>query len=237
MNFTYLQNNSDWFNHSLDDGGPLYSETDLSRWIVEPWNAATSILMMLPAVFWLIKSIRHSSNNYFFYFCLALVFMGGLGSALFHAFRISKIFLMLDIIPSAVLTLSLSIWFWLKLFKSKWTLVVFIFAVVLLRFLLFGFLPQHQAINLSYLLSGIAILLPLCLFLFQTHWAGILNVMLTVLFFTVALLFRETDTIRLNWLPIGTHFLWHVFSAAGSFFMMKYLYETVTAGRMILHKS
>lgn len=225
--YTTDTGNPDWFNNSLPDGGPVYAETDFDRWIVEPWNALTSIFMMLPAFYWYVKSARSKEKNFFFLYCLALVFLGGLGSTLFHAFRYSRVFLMLDIIPSAILTLSLSIWFWLKSFRQKWTLAVFIAVVLLVRLSMFRYLPQHRAINFSYFLAGITILLPLSIYLFRSRFAGLMDVLLTVLLFALALLFRETDTIRMNRLPVGTHFLWHLFSAAGSFFMMKYLYHTV----------
>jgi hypothetical protein len=40
----------------------------------------------------------------------------------------------------------------------------------------------------------------------------------------IALLFRQLDATEFSFLPMGTHFLWHVFSAVGAYFVLKYLY-------------
>ena len=61
------------------DGGQLYKETDFSRPIVEPWNAVSSLAILLPAVYWAFK-IRNNYRKYpFLALCLPLLFMGGLG--------------------------------------------------------------------------------------------------------------------------------------------------------------
>ena len=110
----------DWYNHSLSDGGPIYTETNPDHWIVEPWNAISSLMIVIPAIIWLFK-IRGQFKDYrFLIFAIPLMVLGGTGSTLFHAFRVSQFFLFMDVLPTAILTLSLSIYFWVKVFKRWW---------------------------------------------------------------------------------------------------------------------
>lgn len=214
----------DWYNHSLSDGGPIYTETNPDHFIVEPWNAISSLMIVVPAIIWIFR-IRGQFKNYkFLVYIIPLMVLGGTGSTLFHAFRASRVFLFMDVLPTAILTLSLSIYFWIKVFKKWWYVffvIVFSFAV---RFLIFGKVPSHTAINISYAITGIITGLPLLLILFKTRFYKLNYVILTIVFFILALIFRELDTYNINFLPMGTHFLWHAFSGIGAYYVLAYLY-------------
>ncbi|EMR01263.1 hypothetical protein [Cesiribacter andamanensis] len=93
------------------DGGPVYAETDLSRPLVEPWNAVSSLAILLPAVYWALRLRGQYRQHPFLALCLPLLFLGGLGSTLYHAFRSHRLWLMLDITPTALLTLLLALFF------------------------------------------------------------------------------------------------------------------------------
>ncbi len=98
------------------DGGPIYAETDLSVLFTEPWNALSSLAILLPAVYWAVR-LRGDYRTYsFIFYCIPLLFLGGLGSTLFHAFRVSKWLLLMDVLPTATLTLSVSFIFGTKFF-------------------------------------------------------------------------------------------------------------------------
>jgi hypothetical protein len=150
--------------------------------------------------------------------------LGGIGSALFHGFRVSVVFLVMDIAPSALLTLSLAIYFWYKLAKKWYWALIPLIPIFFIRFLIFALLPSHLAVNLSYFITGVTILLPIPFLLSRMEWKGAWSILLTLVFFGLALFFREADVRSAEHISIGTHFLWHVFSAFGGFFMLKYLY-------------
>jgi hypothetical protein len=150
--------------------------------------------------------------------------LGGIGSALFHGFRVSMAFLIMDIAPSAILTLSLAIYFWYKLLKKWYYVLILFIPMFLIRFLVFAMLPENSAINASYAISGLMILLPIPLLLVRMNYKGAWSIGLTLLSFGLALMFRESDARAAAYLSIGTHFLWHVFSAIGGYFMLQYLY-------------
>lgn len=216
---------ADWANQRLADGGPRYAEYHPEQIIVEPWNALSSVAMMLPAIYWLFKAREGLQKHKFFAFAILMVFLGGLGSTLFHAFRMSPVFLLLDVLPSALLTLSLAVFFWLKVLKKWWLVAVVLLPVFALRILLFGQLEGHLAINISYAISGALVLVPLLILLYRTEFKAGLSVLFVLILFALALLFRQLDVHAFEFLPQGTHFLWHLFSAGGSFFLLHYLYQ------------
>jgi hypothetical protein len=216
----------EWFNRRLADGGPVYAEYHPENIIVEPWNAASSLFMIIPAVYWFLRLRKSGKIHAFVLFALLMVFLGGLGSTLFHAFRMSKVFLMLDVIPSAVLTLAIGIWFWLKILPKWWYVLLIFVPVFLIRFVLFGQLPQHVGINVSYAISGLLVIVPLLVYLYRSHFQKLSAVIAVLVSFSFALLFRQLDPFGIPFLPQGTHFLWHLFSALGAYFMIEYLIFT-----------
>jgi len=216
---------ADWANQRLADGGPRYAEYHPEQIIVEPWNALSSVAMMLPAIYWFFRERGELKQHKYFTFAILMVFLGGLGSTLFHAFRMSPVFLLLDVLPSALLTLSLAIFFWLKILKKWWLVATVLLPVFALRILLFGQLEGHLAINISYAISGALVLVPLLILLYRTEFKAGLSVLFVLILFALALLFRQLDVHAFEFLPQGTHFLWHLFSAGGSFFLLNYLYQ------------
>ncbi len=220
-----LQKQESWFDLRLEDGGPVYTETDLDRFIAEPWNAVSSLLYMLPAIYWLFR-IRGQYKEYkFLFFASALVITGSLGSTLYHAFRASRFFLIMDVLPVAVLVLSLSIMFWYRVFRNGFLMAAVVVPLTALRFLLFNILPDKLAINLSYALTGIIVMLPVIILHFQKRIVYLKYILYMLPAFALALLFREMDSWQMQLLPMGTHFLWHAFSGVGTYFLLAFLYR------------
>lgn len=220
-----IQETAEWFNRRMDDGGPIYMETNPERFIVEPWNALSSLLMLIPALYWFLR-VRHQVDHFrFLLFSVIMVALGGIGSALFHGFRASLFFLLLDVLPSATLTLSLSIYLWLKVLRKWWHIFFILVPAFGIRFLFWNGIPEHMAINISYFITGTMIALPLLIILVKDHFAEWISVVLGIVSFALALIFRQLDTQPVAFLPMGTHFLWHVFSAVGAFFILKYIHH------------
>ncbi len=212
------------FNGSLPDGGPIYTETDPSFIIVEPWNAVSSLLILAPAVYWAWKLRGQYKDYLFLTCCMPLLFLGGLGSTLFHAFRISPALHYLDVIPTAILTLTISIYFWVKVLPKWWYLLFIIVPSLALRFAGYSFLPAHSAINLGYAINGATFFLPLLLLLWRTRFQRVWSIVGAIILFVLALYFRQVDAYEHQYLPMGTHFLWHVFTGFGGFMLASYLF-------------
>jgi hemolysin III len=205
------------------DGGPIYHETQFGHWLVEPWNAFSSLLFLVPVIYFLFKlKGQYKHYGFLIFWCSPLLVMGGLGSTIFHAFRSHRFFLYLDFVPIALLTLSISIYFFLKLIRWWWVVLIIILSF-LIRFSLFSFYHGHGAINASYVMTGVLIFLPALLFLIKTRFFLVSIMLWALLCFGVALLFRFMDDWNTISLSLGTHWLWHVFCAVGAWFLGSYL--------------
>lgn len=221
------KNTQDWHNKSLPDGGPVYMETGTGEYLVEPWNSLSSLLILIPAVYWILRLQKEKKTTTLMLLVSALIITGGIGSALFHGLRAYWFFLIMDVLPSAILTLTLAVYFWMKVLK-RWLLVLMVFIpLVAFRMLAWRSLPEFTAINISYFITGASVGLPILIYLLKTDFSGWTKVVATIVSFSLALLFRQIDYIPVSFLPMGTHFLWHTFSAVGAYFILEYLYMVI----------
>lgn len=208
------------------DQGPVYRETtDLSLFIVEPWNAWSSLTFLIPACFflWQLRG-RFNQHAFIVYFCVPLLILGGFGSTFFHAFRSSRWLLLLDVLPIVLLVLGISVWMWLKVLPRKIWLLPILLVFFGLSFLLTRVLAGQDGISAGYIVRGTMLLLPCYLFLRRSGFrnAGLFSG--AVASFAMALVFRFTDDkIQIGFMPWGTHWLWHVSTAIGAYFLGEYL--------------
>jgi hypothetical protein len=112
----------------------------------------------------------------------------------------------------------------MKLLK-KWYLVAgVVLPVTFLRFFLFNELPGGLAVNVSYFLTGVLIFLPVLIYLFRNNFHNYQPILISVLCLSISLLFRRIDYSVAEFIPMGSHFLWHIFSGIGAFFLARYIY-------------
>ncbi len=206
------------------DGGPFYAETDLSILFSEPWNAFSSLAIVLPAVYWAIKLKGDYRRYPFIFFCIPLLILGGMGSTLFHAFRNSEYLLMMDVLPTAILMFSVGVYFWLKIIPNWWGTAGIVIPGTILRYATYEVYPEEVAVNISYFIAGTIVFFPLIFYLVKTKFDQGGFIVLSVLFLILSLVFREMDFRVVHVLPMGSHFLWHIFSGFGAFFLAKYLF-------------
>lgn len=208
------------------DGGQFYYETDLSQIIVEPWNAISSLTFLIPAAYWVYTIRKELRSHPFFFFCQFLLALGGVGSALYHAFRISEVLMLLDVLPITVLTLALGFNFWLKALKNLSLTIWLNIAFFFLRSYFYFITDDPNGINIAYLLSGINIGIPVVYNLFKNNYLGWSSMVLSIFYCLLALYFRFIDDDRPAIMAIGTHWLWHIFCSFGAFYLSKYLFLT-----------
>lgn len=209
------------------DGGPTYAETPAfighDQILIEPWNAFSSLLIVAPAIYFLIHLRGKYRENWFLVLCIPLLVLGGTGSTLFHAFRLSHFLLKLDVWPTALLFLAVSAYFWAKALKS-WP---FALVTMLLFFIatmgIYEFVPIGFRTNSAYLLRGLAFFVPVWITLKRTKFKEAGFIFGGVLAFALALFFRLIDHETISVLPMGTHFLWHAFTGLGGFLVAEYL--------------
>ncbi len=212
----------------LHDGGPVYTETDLSQTVVEPWNAVSAFLFVIIVIYWVFKLKGKFRQHKFLTYVISLLAIGGVGGTIYHAFRYSEFFLFMDWVPILVLCLSAGFYFLVKSLKS-WKPAVFVtLGVFLLERLVFEVFSPRIAVNVSYILLAAFVLLPTWLMLHKKRYFQGKYVAYALLAFIAAIFFRIAD--RWEWLPMGTHFLWHTFGALACAMMLQYMYSVNAGG-------
>ena len=207
-----------------NDGGPIYAETDLTLFISEPWNAVSSLAIALPSVYWAFRLKWNVRQYGFLYFLMPLLFLGGTGSLLYHAFRSSRLLLWMDVLPTAIVTLAVSVYFWSKIFARKWQVAGVVAPFVMLRFILPDYFSESFATNLNYFITGSLIFTPILLYFIRYSWIHVKPALISVIFLSISLIMRRLDFTVAEYLPMGSHFLWHIFSGVGAFYLAKFLY-------------
>ena len=209
----------------ITDGGPWYAETQITdSLIVEPWNAFSSLAIAAPALYFLWKIRKNPKQYGFLLICIPILFMNGIGSTLFHGLRTSRVFLAMDYIPALILTLLVTAYFWIKVLPKWWMGITIVIGVFFLRGSMFTYFSGSIAINLSYTIGGLAFIVPLVLMLRKTKMNQSKQILIAIACFMLAIYFRGVDKQFTDFVAFGTHFLWHIFTGIGAFFLAKYLY-------------
>jgi hypothetical protein len=216
----------------LTDGGGYYAETNLKNIIVEPWNAISSLSFWIPVVY-IISLIKGRYKQYVFLtYSLPLLFLGGLGSTLFHAFRISSFLLWLDVLPTAILTISFIIYIWTKVLPHWSYTIGVLMLYFILQYFIFQYAGKGSLINLSYLLRGIVIFLPTLLLLKKVNFRYASWLIMAIFMFIVALFFRYLDKDVVGVMYMGSHWLWHLATSVGTLYLAKFLYHYTNLERL-----
>jgi hypothetical protein len=215
------------------DQGPLYTETPAELQagqpypglVAEPWNTATAFLFVLIAVYWLARLRGRLFRHPFLAVALPLLLVGGIGGTLYHGLRNWVGFFLMDVLPIYLLGLLVSIYWWIRLGPRLRDLVAMIVVLAILQLLGQWQLPHHWAIQLSYAILAMLILIPLTVVLIRTrfrHWQWVATALVS---FGIAWFFRNADTWRPPLLPMGTHWLWHTFGAVTTFALAEYVFR------------
>ena len=214
----------EWF---PSDGGPIYAETPRilseSQFLIETWNALSSLLIIAPAIYFLFQLRGKFRTNWFLALCIPLLVLGGTGSTLFHAFRSSPYLLDLDVWPTAILFLAVSTYFWAKALKNWWAALGIMVAFFGATIAIFAYFPPVFQMNAAYLLRGLAFFVPVVIVLVRTKFLEAKFVFGGLIAFALALTCRLIDHETTSVLPMGTHFLWHAFTGLGGFWIAEYL--------------
>jgi hemolysin III len=161
----------------------------------------------------------------FLTYCLALLYIGGIGGTTYHALRQWSFFIAMDWMPIMLLCVSAGVYFLAQ--SAKWYYAVLMVVGYLgFQFLLKGWLTgdSHLFVNINYAIMAMLVLLPALNYLIYTKWKAGKWVGYALLAFVLALTFRIAD--KWEWLSVGTHFLWHSFGAIATFCMFNYIYLT-----------
>ncbi len=200
----------------LSDFGPVYTETDLSRFPVEPWNTYSNICFLVLIVYWYFKLRGSFYRHPLMGVALPILSVGFIGGTVFHATRSHFIWLALDFMPIIILALLAALFFWKQVLRSSVAAVLVVLLVFLVsRLLLSGLqLPHALRISLGYSSMAILILVPATIVTIKAQFPDWHSLIGTIISFAIAITFRWADGTWVGMsLPMGTHFLWHIFGA------------------------
>ena len=189
---------------------PLYCETGQMLGLLhEPLNTVTNAAGLI-AVFFIYRLLRKHGAPWFIYPFLALMLASVLGSFFWHGTR-SGIALSFDTLPG-IAALCFFTFVWASELWNRWRgyafVTVFVLAVAIAAFLPIPFMFRFfiPVILLSLFLIGISFRRDK-----KAGWFGV--GMLCVLLLSAG--FRTIDLAACPYLPIGTHFLWHLLNPLG----------------------
>ncbi len=216
----------------IQDGGPLYHEFVHDAMIKEPWNAISSLSFFIPVIYWIWKLRGEYKQHLIMVAIIPLLFLNGLGSTLYHAFRSSDAFLLLDWMPASAMSILLASYFWSKVL-SKW---YFGFLAVFVFYLLGGisimlFIDESNrdfAPNIGYFFVGASFFIPIFILLYRNRFKHLDLIAYGFTFLALSLICRSMDYPNPNpfpdLFPQGTHFLWHIFSSFAVFSIGYFIY-------------
>lgn len=210
-----------------NDGGDLYAETPAhlhdGQWLIEPWNAFSSLMIVLPGLYFLYRLRGQLKQQALLALCAPILILGGLGSTFFHGFRSSPFFLIMDVFPTLAVFVMMITYIWYKVLRS-WLLAILVLSLAFgVSYLAFTYLPAGTQINVSYFIRGTAFFLPLLILLFRTQFTRSWLMFSGLASFVAALVFRYYDKAMVPVLPMGSHFLWHAFTGIGGILIAEYL--------------
>jgi len=216
---------------TIRDGGAFYAETNVNNLLVEPWNAISSLAFLLPVFYWLYRLRGQYATYWEITWSLPFLFLGGLGSTLYHAFRASVWLILMDALPVFLLTVALSIYFWRRVLGTwLYTLILFV-GFILLQYFLFRFLGRG-GINLQYFGRGVLLFLPMVIELRRINFKNADLLFIAIGFFILALIFRTLDKEAVYIMAMGSHWLWHLSTVAGVFYLSEFMYQYIHLTRL-----
>lgn len=205
------------------DGGHVYMETNFNHFVVEPYNAMSALLFFAMGAFWFWKLRGQYEQFKFLTWATVFLTIGAIGGTVYHAFRMHAFFMYMDWLPILILCFMTSVYFIDKLLGSWLYALGVVAGGVLVQGLLFSFIKYPFAVSLSYAFMGVLVLAPTVALLVKKGFARWWFILYALGGFSLALFFRIADHWQI--LPMGTHFLWHLFGALAGNYMFLFIYH------------
>lgn len=206
------------------DFGPIYTET-LSGLLtggypVEPWNTYSNLIFLVLALHLSIVTRFDRKKYPLVVTSLPILLVGWIGGTVYHGTRSHPVWLIMDFVPISILSLSAAFSFWNRLTR-RWYLSIVLLLLVGASGRLIGRVlstDRTVRISLGYVSLALTLLVPLTVIVAKHAPREIVSIIVVVITFTMAIFFRIAD--RENLLPMGTHWLWHLFGGIAVWFLM-----------------
>lgn len=209
------------------DSGPIYRETLMGRLPVEPWNTWSNIIFLFVVVYWAWHVYPTWRQHKFLAAVLPVLFIGFVGGTVYHGTRSHEVWLVMDWLPIVLLCTACMVLFARRAGLHRAWLVLLCCAPFILRALLVhAHYSPTVVMNGGYTAMGILVLVPIILHLRRNQWVGGSWMAASAGCFAAAVTFRSLDHHEaMQWMPMGTHWLWHALGAMAVFFVMGYIWR------------
>lgn len=213
-----------------NDSGPIYKETIAHRFPVEPFNTFSNLIFLFIVVYFGLKVYKSPKKHPFLIWILPIIAIAYVGGTLYHATRSAEIWLLMDWVPIMVASLTGVIYFVIK-WTDTWPQRLLLVGAIIGTF--FGLralpLPPQVRLSFGYLVTALAIAIPIIGYLHKTKWHNARDVVYAFSIFGIAVLFRFMDKkMDIDFFWMGTHWLWHSFGGLAVFFLIRYIYKDNT---------
>lgn len=212
---------------SVMDHGPRYAETVPGRFPVEPWSTYTNLIFLFITVYWFIRVRRSPARHRTIAAGLPVLAIGWLGGTVYHATRSHDLWLAMDWVPIMILALATVFWLWRGVTGRALFAVLAMAISMLLTMsvhLLPGLQPGHH-IGIGYTMIAMSILVPSVAHCAMRWHAGWWRIAFALLAFAAAIAARQLDsTLGARYLPMGSHFLWHILGGISVFLVISYVF-------------
>lgn len=209
------------------DSGPLYKETVLGRWPVEPWNTWSTLFFLFIAVYWFLRIKSDWRNQKLILTASIMIGIGFAGGFVYHSTRSHIFWLLLDWVPIVIISPIVATFYWHGVLEN-WG-----WAVFAALFPLIASIPCYTndrfssviPMSLGYAAIAISVALPILLYARLQKWRDVKWLAWAAVCIIAALGLRTLDPYVDGVFPMGTHFLWHTLSAFTSHFLILYTYR------------
>ncbi len=210
-----------------NDTGPIYQETINRPFPVEPFNTLSN-LIFIAIIFYFSKKIsRYPKQHPFLLFAIPTIFISWIGGTMFHGTRNHQFWLYLDWIPIMLVCIGAIGYLITKIYNHWWKRITIFISLIIISILVRRLpLPSNYRISFGYLVTSLTLIIPFIWYAYKTQWKNINYILTGFIVFGLALVFRTLDN-TINILPMGTHWLWHIFGGIAVFYLLKYLYLDV----------
>jgi hypothetical protein len=208
--------------------GPLYCETPefyTGAFPVEPWNAISSMVIVLFGLAASYLVIKRQPRRYELYVLCALLITNGVGSVLWHGLR-TDWSLPLDFLPALFFLLGVSfLWAWRV--TPLWQALAVVGGLIAIQFGL-RWLDIPLSFSQRWTIMATALVAMGIFLSYRTYTLSkeaSLTGGLALASALTAATFRSLDSAACESIGFGSHFLWHIFLSAAAFLCM---YTVVT---------
>jgi len=194
-----------------------YCERTLPGLWQEPLNAFTNLAFIITGILairlYKKNAIFDLKHHWDFVILIALLFAIGLGSALWH-FLPTRFTILADVIPILLFINIYLLSFLFRVVACGWKLTVLFYLLFLLLNIVVSVSFRQDFLNGSVFYGpGWITLLVISGYLLAVKHPLRKRLLAAAAIFTVSLLFRTVDRDVCQWVPEGTHFIWHLLNA------------------------